>query len=163
MSSAEKEYFLRHRLVPLLRQIPTETKPLWGKMTLQQMIQHYADYTRIASAKTVIELVTPEEQIPKYQEFLMSETPFRENTSNPLMPEIPAPVRNKSNEDAIQELQTELNYFFAVFEANEHLITSNPFFGDLNYQMNVQLLHKHAVHHLRQFGVDVMKQEKAEA
>jgi hypothetical protein len=27
----------------------------------------------------------------------------------------------------------------------------------LDYDGNVQLLHKHAVHHLRQFGVEAMK------
>jgi hypothetical protein len=33
------------------------------------------------------------------------------------------------------------------------LTTRNPFFGDLNFAENVHLLHKHALHHLRQFGV----------
>ncbi len=154
--SAEKEAFLKNRLVPLLRQIPTETRPAWGKMTFQQMIEHYTDSVRIASGKiTVPEVVTPEDQLPKYQQFLMSDKPFRENTLNPLMPATPAPVRNKSVEDALVELQSEIDRFFSAFEANEHLITLNPFFGELNYQMNVQLLHKHAIHHLRQFGVEV--------
>lgn len=159
--SAEKEDFIRHKLVSLIGQIPTETQPLWGKMTVQQMTEHFSDSVRIASGKTIVDIFTPEEQVPKFQEFLMSEKPFRENTHNPLMPEIPAPVRNKSMEDALTELQQEIDHFFSVFEANEHLITRNPFFGDLNYQMNVQLLHKHAAHHLRQFGVDVT--QKAEA
>jgi hypothetical protein len=152
--SAEKDDFLKNRLVPLLRQIPTETQPQWGKMTLQQMIEHFSDSVRIASGKTGnLDIVTPEDKLPGFQEFLMSDKPFKENTMNPLMPEVPAPVRNKSMEDAMSELQTEIDHFFSVFEANEHLVTSNPFFGELNYQMNVQLLYKHALHHLKQFGV----------
>jgi hypothetical protein len=71
------------------------------------------------------------------------------------MPEAPAPVVNHSVDDAIQKLQKELNEFFAVFEQNNMRVTRNPFFGDLNYEQNIHLLHKHAVHHLRQFGVEV--------
>jgi len=151
----EKAAFLRNRLLPLLRTIPTETRPLWGKMTFQQMIEHFADYTRIASGKTVHpEILTPPEQLQKARDFLASEKPFRENTANALLPEVPAPVRNPSVEEALRELQAEVEYFFTVFEENNLQVTRNPFFGDLNEEQNIQLLHKHALHHLRQFGVD---------
>jgi hypothetical protein len=55
---------------------------------------------------------------------------------------------------AIGELQQELINFFEVFENNPQLLTRNPFFGDLNFDQNVQLLYKHALHHLKQFGVE---------
>jgi hypothetical protein len=83
----------------------------------------------------------------------VSDKPFRENTPNALMSEVPAPVRNPSVESAITELQQELNYFFTVFEKNNLQVTRNPFFGDLNYEQNIHLLYKHAWHHLKQFGV----------
>jgi len=154
--SAEKAEFLKNQFIPLLRQLPADTQPQWGKMTLQQMVEHFAESVALASGKiTRHELATPEEQLPKYQQFLMSDKPFKENTMNPFMPEIPPPVRNKSLQDALNELREELNYFFSVFEENEHLLTHNPIFGDLNFQMNVQLLYKHAVHHLKQFGVKI--------
>jgi hypothetical protein len=154
--NAEKADFLKHRLVPLLKKIPSDTAPAWGKMTLQQMIEHFADSTRIASGKTVYtEIHTPEERLEKMREFLMSEKPFKENTANPLLPEIPAPVKNPSIELALKELETEIDYFFSVFQKNKLQVTRNPFFGDLNFEQNVQLLHKHALHHLRQFGVKV--------
>ena len=86
--------------------------------------------------------------------FLESEKPFRENTRNLLMPEVPAPVRNPSKEEAVKELKTELEFFFSVFEKNNMQVTRNPFFGDLNYEQNVQLLYKHATHHLKQFGME---------
>ncbi|GAA4743457.1 DinB family protein [Flavisolibacter ginsenosidimutans] len=152
--NAEKAAFLQSRFVPLLQEIPTETPAAWGKMTLQQMIEHFADYTRIASGKVAhTEILTPPEQLDKARAFLESEKPFRENTPNPLMPETPAPVRNPSKAEAIKELKKELDDFFAVFEKNKLQVTRNPFFGDLTYEQNVQLLHKHALHHLKQFGV----------
>ena len=55
---------------------------------------------------------------------------------------------------AIGALQLELIYFFEAFGKDPQLITRNPFFGDLNFEQNVQLLYKHALHHLRQFGVE---------
>jgi len=153
---AVKKEFLQHRLVTLLRKIPSDKPPQWGKMTLQQMVEHFAESVRIASGKLVMtKVLTPPEHLEKMRDFLMSEKPFRENTKNALMPEVPAPVINPSLELAINELQEELDFFFTVFEKNGLQVTRNPFFGDLNYEQNVQLLHKHALHHLRQFGVTV--------
>jgi hypothetical protein len=95
--NAEKEEFLKHKLISLLRQIPSDTPPHWGKMSLQQMIEHFADSVRIASGKTVYtDFVVPEEQLQKFRNFMLSDKPFRENTVNPLMPEVPAPVKNRT-------------------------------------------------------------------
>jgi hypothetical protein len=151
---AEKISFLKLRFVPLLKKIPSDTQPKWGKMTLQQMIEHFTESVRIASGKIVHnDIVTPSEHLQRMRDFAISDKPFRENTVNPLMPEVPAPVKNPSVEDAIKELASELDFFFAVFEKNNLQVTRNPFFGDLNYEENVQLLYKHALHHLKQFGV----------
>lgn len=154
--NAQKADFLKHRLVPLLRKIPSDTIPQWGKMSLQQMIEHLADYMRIASGKTAhTDFVFPPEHLQKVREFMLTEKSFRPNTPNPLLPEAPAPVRNISVSEALNELQKELDYFFSVFEKNNLQVTRNPFFGDLNYEQNVHLVHKHAIHHLKQFGVEV--------
>lgn len=156
MTNAEKAEFLKRRFIPLLKQIPSDTTPQWGKMTLQQMIEHFSDSVRIASGKTVhTDFVFPPWQLQKYREFVLSEKPFRENTVNPLLPQVPAPVVNPSAEEAINELQKEMEFFFAVFEKNNLQVTRSPFYGDLNYEENIHLLHKHALHHLRQFGVKV--------
>lgn len=152
----EKAEFLRYRFISLLKQIPTDRPPQWGKMTLQQMIEHFSDSVRIASGKTVYtDFVYPPDRVQKNREFMLSEKPFRENTINPLMPEVPAPVINVSKEEAVDELQNEIRFFFSVFEKNDLQVTRNPFFGDLNYEENVHLLHKHAAHHLRQFGLNI--------
>jgi hypothetical protein len=154
--STDKAEFLKNRFVPLLKQIPSDTQPHWGKMSLQQMIEHFSDSVRIASGKTVYtDFVFPPEQLQKVREFMLSEKPFKENTVNPLLPEAPAPVINISTEEAINELQKEINYFFSVFEKNNLQVTRSPFFGDLNFEENIHLLYKHASHHLRQFGVAV--------
>jgi hypothetical protein len=150
-----KAAFLRTQFVSLLRQIPSDTLPHWGRMTLQQMTEHFSDSVRIASGSLAREPVTPPEQLEKMQAFLMSDKPFRENTPNPHMPEIPAPVRHRTIAAAFDELDREIDRFFATFDATPALTTRNPFFGGLTFDQNIRLLYKHGLHHLRQFGVSV--------
>lgn len=154
--SLEKENFLRTKLITLLQRLDPATPPRWGKMSVQQMIEHYGgDAVRNSNGRLKIEtIITPPEQLDRMREFMMSEKPFRENTKNPLMGEEPAPLRYKTVQGAIGALQQELIYFFEAYEKNPAMIIRNPFFGDLNFEQNVQLLYKHALHHLRQFGVE---------
>jgi hypothetical protein len=151
----EKESFLRTKFVACLQRLDPATAPRWGKMSVQQMIEHFAgDALRNASGRLKIEtIITPPENLERFREFMLSNKPFKENTRNPLMGEEPPPLRYKTVQGAIGALQQELICFFEVFEKNPDLITRNPFFGDLNFVQNIHLLHKHALHHLRQFGV----------
>jgi hypothetical protein len=154
--SLEKENFLRTKLVTYLQRLDPATPPKWGKMNVQQMIEHYAgDAVRNASGRLKMDaIMTPPDQLEKMRQFMMSEKPFRENTINPLLGEEPAPERFKTVQAAIGALQQELIYFFEAYEKNPAQIIRNPFFGDLDFEQNVQLLYKHAMHHLRQFGVE---------
>jgi hypothetical protein len=150
---ASKTAFLKYDYIKKLMDLDAHTAAAWGKMNVQQMIEHMSDYVCIASGKTVYALHTAEDRLPKMQGFLMSDKPFQENTPNPLMPDVPPMVRHVKKENAIAELEQELNYFFEVFNAHPNAKHMNPFFGELDYPMQIQLLHKHAMHHLRQFGV----------
>ena len=150
---AAKLSFLKNRYISSLRSISPETKPLWGKMTFQQMVEHMSDFIKISSGKTIYtEFVTPIDKLTAYKNFIMSEKEFRENTVSPILPEAPLPVRNPTTKDALDEVEEELHYFFKVFEENKLLQTRNPIFGDLNYDENIALLFKHALHHLKQFN-----------
>lgn len=152
----EKENFLRTRLVFYLQRLDPATPPRWGKMSVQQMIEHFAeDAMQNASGRLKTDqIITPPDHLVRLREFMMSEKPFKENTKNPLMGEEPAPARYKTVQGAIGALQQELIYFFEAYEKDPGLVIRNPFFGDLNFDQNVQLLFKHALHHLRQFGVE---------
>jgi hypothetical protein len=152
----ERENFLRTRLVPYLQRLDPATLPRWGKMSVQGMIEHFGgEAIRSASGRLKIDaILTLPENLGRMREFMMSDKPFKENIKNPLISEEPPPLRYKTIQAAIGALQQELIYFFEAFEKNPGLITRNPFFGDLNFEQNVQLLYKHALHHLRQFGIE---------
>ena len=152
----DKIQFLKERLVPAIASIPLDFKPLWGKMNLQQMTEHLGrEGFQFACGKLSHSLVTPEEHIPKMQSFVMSDKTFKENTVNVLMAEEPVALQFESMKDALWNLQNEIDDFFDVYQNEPDKIVLNPFFGPLNFEMQVSLLHKHALHHLKQFGVYV--------
>jgi hypothetical protein len=152
----EKENFLRTKFIYLLQQLKPDTQPLWGKMNVQQMIEHFTDVVMLASGKIKLPIVTPADKLPRLREFMMSEKPFKENTKSPVLSEEPAPLRKHTKQAAIGKLQEEIIYFFEIFEKNHGLKTTNPVFGELDFDENIQLLYKHALHHLKQFGIDVL-------
>lgn len=151
--TADKANFLRNRYIPLLQKINPLQDPKWGKMNVHQMIEHMSYAFRQANGKDKYDILTPSEHLPKMEAFLMSEKPFRENTPNKLLPDDPDAPKSETVDAALVELQVEIEDFFKVFADEPSLKITNPFFGELNYERQIQLLHKHAWHHLKQFGV----------
>jgi len=147
----EKENFLRSDLVICFQKIDPAAKPAWGKMNVQQMIEHFVDSVMNASGKLKLPAVNEGERLLKFRQFLLSEKPFLPNTKNPLINEEPALPKRNTVQASIGKLKEELIYFFDVFEKDPGCVTLNPIFGELNFDENVQLLYKHAMHHLKQF------------
>ncbi|MBV9989620.1 MAG: hypothetical protein JO301_18200 [Chitinophagaceae bacterium] len=150
----EKEQFLKHEYIPLLRQLQAHQPGRWGKMDAQQMVEHMRDAFKVANGKIVLPLINTDPAVlEKARAFMLSEAPFRENTKMPLMPEEPRRHKYAGMEEAIEKLRPELEDVFTVYAADPQKVLVNPVFGDLNYEQQVHLLHKHAKHHLAQFGL----------
>lgn len=151
-----KEFFLKEQLVPAIASIAPNSSPLWGKMNLQQMTEHLSrEGFQFASGKSSHSLVTPEEQIPQMHAFLRSDKEFRENTVNILMAPEPLAIKHEGIVNALKELQEEIDYFFEIYKKEPEESIVNPFFGALDFELQIHLLHKHAKHHLKQFGVTI--------
>jgi hypothetical protein len=149
----DKEKFLSEDFFRLLQTIDPNALPLWGKMNLQQMVEHLSDSVAIANGKIKHEtIITPEDRVPLLQGFLASDKEFRPETKNVMMGDEPLPMRNSSLAAAIAELQSEVTAFSNYFAANPGSRIRNPIFGDLDYTQWTQLLYKHFLHHLKQFG-----------
>lgn len=151
---SKKARFLKQEYIPLLLNLSPDTEAQWGKMNVQQMVEHMAEYVAMAYGNPPQELITPEEKLSKMQEFLKSERDFKPNTANSLLPEEPRPERFPSLRAAIENLYEEINNFFNAFDSEKKKYVINPFFGELDYGLSIQLLYKHAWHHLRQFGME---------
>jgi len=149
----EKINFLKNDFIFLLKHLAPDARGVWGVMGGQQMVEHFVDVVKNASGKLKLPMVNEGEKLEKARAFMLSDKPFPENIKNPFISEKPAAVKKATIQASIEKLQKELNYFFDVFEKNPTLTTHNAFFGELDFDNNVHLLHKHAMHHLKQFGL----------
>ena len=121
----KKIQFLKTEFIPLLSKLNAEDKGNWGVMNAQQMVEHFADAVKNASGKLPLPVLNDGETLVKYKAFMLSETPFKENTKNPMMAEVPAPVRARDMNTAIAKLQSELDHFFVVYEKDNSLKNNN--------------------------------------
>jgi len=145
--------FLRKDFPELLKGLKPEAKGNWGVLNGQQMVEHMSDSVREATGKQKLEILTPADKVEKIKEFAMSDKEFKPNTKNSKMPETPLPVRNNTMQSAIKEYEKEIHDFIRYFEINQGASLPNSFFGNLNFAEWVHLLHKHASHHAKQFGL----------
>jgi len=146
--------FLKGDFIDHLKSLSVESKSTFGKMNAHQMVEHFTDSVRLAYGEIKFESKNPPELRKKMFRFMMSEKPFRENTPNPNMPDEPQNPRFSTFEESLDELQLAMTSFFNYFEKNKSVRVENPFFGNLNFEEQVHLLHKHALHHLKQFGIE---------
>jgi hypothetical protein len=152
-NNKEKLEFVTKTFPQLAAQLDANTKGAWGVMNAQQMVEHMSYSVRIANGKLTMDIVTPAENLEKVKGFMMSDKPFRENTKNSMLPDTALPTEQPDMQHAIEELKNELELFVQVFKKEPNKIITNPFFGDLNFDEWLHLLHKHLMHHARQFGL----------
>lgn len=151
----EKFAFLTEGSFEKTNSLSADTKPAWGKMSVQHMLEHLADFYNVSADKIKMKLLTPEEQLPAYMAFLHSDKVFRENTKAPaeLIGDEPLPLRLASLEAAKEDYRLAVNSFVQYFKNNETARTLHPTFGMLNFEEWVKLHYKHVVHHMTQFNL----------
>jgi oxepin-CoA hydrolase/3-oxo-5,6-dehydrosuberyl-CoA semialdehyde dehydrogenase len=155
MNLSEKADFLQNGSFLLLQNLSDDSTALWGKMNARQMLEHLNDFYEVSFEKIIFPLITAEEHLPKYREFLYSEKPFKENTKAPaaVLGEEPSPIRTASLQAAKDLLKQTVEYFFNYFQKDPLIKTSHPVFGALNYDEWVMLHYKHVTHHFKQFNL----------
>ena len=149
----DKLNLLTTKFPELIRSADPNVKPVFGKMNLQQMVEHMSDAVRNANGKLSFELLTPPERVEAMQHFVRSEKEFKPNTKNVLLGEEPEPVKNKDLASAIEEYEMEIRDFQNYFAKDPNVVLMNPFFGPLNFSDWCDLLYQHATHHLKQFAL----------
>jgi hypothetical protein len=147
-------HFLKYEYVPLLRTLTPHQKGKWGKMDVQQMVEHIRDVFKVANGKIVLPLLnTNPEKLAKMRAFLLTDLPFLENTKSAVMPEEPRPHKYATIEEAIAKLEPEIDAVFTFYAADPSKTLMHPVFGELDYELQLRYLDKHVRHHLRQFGL----------
>ena len=137
-----------------LRSISADTKPLWGKMTAQHMVEHLCQAVKISNGKLInTECMNPDEKLPILKRFLNSSRPLPQNFINTVVGSELKPLTNQNISEAINELEKEINEIDKFFDLNIEAKPINPTFGPLNKDEWIQFHKKHFTHHLKQFGL----------
>lgn len=139
--------FIKH-----LSQLDKNKVALWGRMSIQRMIEHLSDSLHLSVNDHKYTLTIPEDKVQKAQDFLFSEHPMPKNFNVEFAtPEMT--LRNKSLNSAIEEFKEAWILFENYFNEDKNRRTLHPNFGRLNYEQWLRLHSKHFTHHLQQFGV----------
>lgn len=137
-----------------LRSITASTKPLWGKMTAQHMIEHLCQAVKISNGKLInTECMNPDEKLSILKRFLNSSRPLPQNFVNTVVGSELKPLTNQNISEAINELEREINEIDKFFDLNIEAKPINPTFGPLNKDEWIQFHKKHFTHHMKQFGL----------
>lgn len=135
-----------------LNKLTPETKPEWGKMSAQRMVEHLTDTIRIATGETPQELLIPEDKIERMVAFLYTDKPMARNMEVPFA-KADTPLRNEELELAVDEFVEVYLEFQELFAENPDLKTVHAYYGPLNYEQWDLLNKKHLTHHFTQFGI----------
>jgi len=151
----QKLSFLQTQFPALLRTLPAGKKGAWGLMNAQQMVEHLTDTLRIAAAQITYPPALPPELQEKTRMFFLSDKPFKENMRNAILPAVPPPPRTADMQEAVTEMEAAFEFFIRFFEEQPERRTLNPMAGEFTFDDWIHLLHKHALHHAKQFGLEV--------
>ncbi|MGX1025239.1 phenylacetic acid degradation bifunctional protein PaaZ [Psychroflexus sp. MBR-150] len=145
----------RNYLEEKLKLLKPDTKPKWGMMTAQHMIEHLEYGLKIAKGDIQdFEIATPEDHLDKVQETLYNYEKMPKNYKMPLMNE--GKLEDLQHGDlttAKEALLKAYDKFHLYFKENPDAITKNAVFGELNYFEWKLLNRKHFHHHFEQFGL----------
>jgi len=138
-----------------LAKLTENTKPLWGTMNSQQMIEHLEYSFKIASGEIQdFEFSTPEKIMEKVHNSLYNHRPMPKNHVAPVFLE--KGINKLEHENLIiakQKLMDAMDAYNLYFRENIGATTNNVVFGALNI-FEWKLFHtKHINHHFNQFGL----------
>lgn len=141
-----------HLALKHLEMLKADSKPLWGSMNAQQMVEHLTEVFVIAIGEKKVELAIPADVVPKAQAFILSEHPLPRDFKAYFVEDNPA-LRSEELEEAIDAFADAWLRYEEYFEENKNVTTLHPYFGELTYEQWQRMNSKHLTHHLQQFGI----------
>lgn len=148
------ENFFNRELPEYLKQLSEESRPLWGSMNVYQMLDHLRQGVDLSLDPAERELLIPEEKVPSYQQFLLSDRPFKRSATKPKEYALYAKEGEIENLEQLKvDLLAAVLRMQVFFEKNPDFASIHPYFGLLDGNLWMHLHKKHFKHHLSQFGL----------
>ncbi|MCB0376422.1 MAG: phenylacetic acid degradation bifunctional protein PaaZ, partial [Sinomicrobium sp.] len=145
----------RAYIASALAKLREDTRPEWGMMTPQHMLEHLEWTLKMATGEIAVkEIVTPEAHLEKMQESLYNYNPIPRAYQHPLLKKgkLEDPVHG-SLDEAKQALLDAYAGFLLFFEENPKAVTRHAIFGAMDKSLWKLLHRKHFNHHFEQFGI----------
>lgn len=139
-------------LLPYFDKLQADTRPLWGNMSAQRMVEHLTDTLRIATGETPYPLEIPEDKIERMVAFLDTDKPMAQGLKVSFAPE-DAKLRHEEIDLAIDEYVDVWLDLETLYTVNPGLKNPHPYYGPLDFDQWKRLHSKHLTHHFMQFGL----------
>ena len=136
-----------------LSKLNKNSKPLFGQMNAQQMIEHLSAITQIANGNWKIDVFVTDEKSARRKPFLDSENELQMGFRAAYLSDGPAKLKFNSIKEAIDDLDYQVQQFVRVFKKEEDRIVVHPFFGELDFEYWEKFQVKHFTHHFKQFDL----------
>lgn len=138
-----------------LSKLTEDSKPKWGAMNAQQMIEHLEYTYQIASGKLQdFEIATPEKILEKVKNTLYNYDKMPREHMFPLAKESKIEeLRFSTLEEAIEQFKKTREDYLEFFKENPDATLKNVVFGELNKYEWYLLERKHLNHHFEQFDL----------
>ena len=137
-----------------LDKLTEDTKPNWGILTPQHMVEHLEFFTQMAMGKMSIKVLTPEDKIEKIQESLFNYQGIPKSFDHPLLKKGELEdLRFENLAAAKAALLATFEEYKTYFKENPEATTPNPVFGELDEELWDLSNRKHFDHHFKQFGL----------
>jgi len=137
-----------------LNALTEDTKPKWGLMTPQHMVEHFEYFWQIAAGKVEIEITTPADRLEKFEDSLWNYREMPAKFDHPALRKGEVEdLRFKNLAEAKVACLKAYDEFNEFFKENPGIKTPNTVFGNLDKFHWDLLNNKHCHHHFGQFGL----------
>ncbi|SNR14807.1 hydroxymethylglutaryl-CoA reductase, degradative [Tenacibaculum jejuense] len=136
-----------------LGKLSQESKPVFGTMNAQQMIEHLSAVTQIPNGNLKIDVFVEDEKTARRRPFLDTNNEIQPGFRASFLSDTPTPTKFSSIDEAIDDLIIQLRLFFDAFEKDSTRTVVHPFFGELDFEYWKKFQVKHFTHHFKQFGL----------
>jgi oxepin-CoA hydrolase/3-oxo-5,6-dehydrosuberyl-CoA semialdehyde dehydrogenase len=158
MVEKKQEVFVElttRKIESCLAKITLESKPAWGIMTPQHMVEHLEYTYKIASGELQdFDISTPEKYLEKTQDSLYNYEKFPTNSNFPhLEKDTLGSLTHPDLETAVAKLLQQRDKYLDFFTQHPDGVLKNLVFGELNKYQWYLLERKHLNHHFEQFNL----------
>ncbi|MEL6252355.1 MAG: hypothetical protein AAFR87_10135 [Bacteroidota bacterium] len=150
MTTATRKDFLATELTTLLQKLGADTKPSFGVMTPQHMVEHLTWIIKSSVKHYGEPPESPTKGQLRFKQFIANGAIFKH------FPKDDAKVgdlKYSSLEEALKQIPIAVKRFYDFFEANPDFVPFNHMMGSLTFE-EIELFHyQHCRYHLWQFGL----------